>query len=495
MDFPGGAHGSVVSNSFSLEGYRRTDKPVLYFNYFLETENNDLNVQQAMRDSFRVFVGDESGTWTLVTTNNSFSDAELSLGPQVEETFDRDQWRQARVELGGFAGKANLKLRFDFTTAGSMNVGDTLTTGSELRAIDGYKLRDGDTVTVEGVSFEFDMGSTVVFPTGAAALGKSFTVGGQTFTFAASAGGPNTIFVATTDSPNQVRAAAEIRVNSVLGAGSAVSALPLVTSTNRLSFPGRTVTGAAGLTVDGAAGFVGVHGMTVTPNMTANQVALVIRQALADEFSAGDISNIKGAEDLIWIIGHNVDAAGPLGFADTLPGDVFGAFNASDPSITGVNNAVEGVYVDDIILGFAERGEMVIAAAVNQTFFDNPDASPTAITQGAYDVEIRRASDYAKTVKLPPTNSLYRSIDTNDREANLVSLTLPSSQSIPHRSTVTIADGTNELAFEFLDQTLSAVPTQGKFPIFYNPATGAPNDHDAETSISWPPGSETRSTV
>lgn len=490
VDFPGGAHGSVVSNSFSLEGYRRTDKPVLYFNYFLDTENDDLSVQEAMRDSFRVFVGDESGTWTLVTTNNSFkgggpADDEFDYGSQVEETFDRDQWRQARVELDAFAGKANLKLRFDFSTAGSMALGGTLTTGSELRAIDGYKLRDGDTVTVGGVNFEFDMGSSIVFPTGAAALGKSFTVGGETFTFAAVSGGSNTIVVSATDSPNQVRAAAQSRVNAVLGGGSAVSALPLLTSTNRLAFPGRTVTGAsAGLVVDGAAGFTGNRVLTVTPNMTANQVAVVIRQALADEFSAGDMTNIKGTQDLIWIIGKDVDSQGPLGFADSLPGDVFGAFHESHPALRGVNNAVEGVYVDDIIIGFAERGEMVIAATNNQSFFANPDVIDTAITQGAYDVEIRRASDYAETVDLPPTNSLYRSIDTNDREAELVSLTLPSSLNVPHRSTITISDGVNQVVFEFLDQTLSAIPTPGAFPIVFNPATGFINDHDAETSIS-----------
>jgi hypothetical protein len=38
INFPGGAQGAVLSNEFSLQGYDRNDKPVLYFNYFLETE-------------------------------------------------------------------------------------------------------------------------------------------------------------------------------------------------------------------------------------------------------------------------------------------------------------------------------------------------------------------------------------------------------------------------------------------------------------------------
>ena len=39
-DFPGGAHGSVVSNEFSLKGYSAADKPALYFSYYLDTEND-----------------------------------------------------------------------------------------------------------------------------------------------------------------------------------------------------------------------------------------------------------------------------------------------------------------------------------------------------------------------------------------------------------------------------------------------------------------------
>lgn len=49
---PGGAHGSLTTNAFSLAGYAYTDKPTLYFNYWLETQNasGKLN-NQAMRNS------------------------------------------------------------------------------------------------------------------------------------------------------------------------------------------------------------------------------------------------------------------------------------------------------------------------------------------------------------------------------------------------------------------------------------------------------------
>ena len=147
-DFPGGAYGSLVSREFSLSGYSSADKPVLYFNYFLESEDTDYdpntNPITPTRDSFRVFVGGDDGEWTLVGTNNTFQDAlrldEFDIGqndasclypafagePCVQKVFDNTgTWRQARVSLSNFAGMDNLRLRFDFSTAGSMNLGDS----------------------------------------------------------------------------------------------------------------------------------------------------------------------------------------------------------------------------------------------------------------------------------------------------------------------------------------------------------------------------------
>ncbi|MEO2028598.1 MAG: hypothetical protein ABGZ23_22215, partial [Fuerstiella sp.] len=223
VDFPGGAHGSVVSNGFSLEGYSPNDKPTLYFNYWLETENTDFQpapIPTLMKDAFRVFVQDESGQWRLVSTSNSYEDSqqddEFDIGatdilsdgtsdnpsrqsfPDVVETFDNSNWRQARVDLSNYAGQSDLKLRFDFSTAGSMNLGDVSTTGIELFAVSGAELTDGDTFTLgdldpfggfsTGVQmFEFDLGAQLTVPSGNAAIGQSFTVTGpgfdKTFTF------------------------------------------------------------------------------------------------------------------------------------------------------------------------------------------------------------------------------------------------------------------------------------------------------------------------
>jgi hypothetical protein len=205
-DFPGGAHGSLVSHEFSLKGYSADDAPTLYFNYRLETENASAvlgaNPRQFMRDAFRVFVASDDGVWHLLATNNSgratggFNDEYDDFNPfdgvrvNVQELYDvgdngaPDSWRQARINLGPFAGRENLRLRFDFSTAASFDVGAATTTGSYLQAIPGNELRDSQRVLIDNDVFEFDLGATIVAPSGAALRdGETFTIHSQTFEF------------------------------------------------------------------------------------------------------------------------------------------------------------------------------------------------------------------------------------------------------------------------------------------------------------------------
>ncbi len=145
---PGGAYGSLITNSFSLEGYKATDRPVLYFNYFLDTQDansNNVPNQEKMLDSARVFASPDNGvTWVLIATNNSirtetadgvsprselpaYSSVSATQTPSdprqvVQELFDNTgSWRQARIDLGQFSGKSSIKLRFDFSTSGKVN--------------------------------------------------------------------------------------------------------------------------------------------------------------------------------------------------------------------------------------------------------------------------------------------------------------------------------------------------------------------------------------
>ena len=136
---PGGAFGSLQTNAIDLSLYEAADKPTIYFNYFLETENENNITTNDMRDSARVLVSADGGaTWDLLATNNSilstagqFGELPRFISPsvrasthprqQVQELFDNTGgWRQARVDLSNYAGEGTLQFRFDFSTAAAL---------------------------------------------------------------------------------------------------------------------------------------------------------------------------------------------------------------------------------------------------------------------------------------------------------------------------------------------------------------------------------------
>ena len=80
----------------------------------------------------------------------------------------------------------------------------------------------------------------------------------------------------------------------------------------------------------------------------------------------------------------------------------------------GQNNDFEGFYIDDILVGFAERGEMVTGAAAAQTaFFDinTPKSKevPEQTLLSEYQLEIRRGTDYVAE------DQIQQVFDTNDQ--------------------------------------------------------------------------------
>ena len=155
-NLPGGALGSLATNAFSLDGYSAGDKPTLYFNYFLETENFAGErlfdgTNEDMRDSARVFVSNDGGaTWELVGheqlvaqqsrvqrlwTPNCPSSSRIPRRRAWPATT-RCRWSGSRCRscsttrarggrpasiLSNYAGEDQLMLRFDFSTAGTMN--------------------------------------------------------------------------------------------------------------------------------------------------------------------------------------------------------------------------------------------------------------------------------------------------------------------------------------------------------------------------------------
>ena len=158
-NMPGGGYGSLETDTFDLAGSDYHDRPALYFNYFLGSEASNSGFQ-SFRDSARVFISENGTDWELLTTNNSalnqelaafksqFSDDGLnSATPRPEnqqlrqELHDNTgQWRQARVDLSTYAGKSNLQLRFDFSTAGKMS--ETFNLGTDLDGAGGHSIND-----------------------------------------------------------------------------------------------------------------------------------------------------------------------------------------------------------------------------------------------------------------------------------------------------------------------------------------------------------------
>lgn len=93
--------GDLVSNPFSLKEYSAADKPVMYFNYRLDT---------APGDHFRAFIQRPDGTSVLVASSQ-FSEWQAA---SVQRLFNDDVWRQVRVELDAFARTEGLRIRYEF---------------------------------------------------------------------------------------------------------------------------------------------------------------------------------------------------------------------------------------------------------------------------------------------------------------------------------------------------------------------------------------------
>ena len=256
-------------------------------------------------------------------------------------------------------------------------------------------------------------------------------------------------------------------------------------------------------------------GVPILRSASAADVAAALQQALADRFTDGNTSVFPVEGTIVKIAGFTIDDPGPLGLRSDVVGDLFGPNGTNGvPNRTagGSDNQVEGFYLDDIIIGFAERGESVtnslrrfnpnvlrtpaeIASVTtftgvptsigtpSQDQFPNGfgyQAAPgtsifTSAIDGEYQLEIRDASEYVASATVGrrilddgtiltsfPPDARFRTFDTNERLAEGVLLqTLPAA-AIADGATFTISDANSRLTFEFdiLPQTIpGVVPT------------------------------------
>ena len=360
-DLPGGAAGAIESNTIDLRGFTSDDQPMLYFNYWLDTEGKNANASSTpMLDALRVYGAGPDGVWQLISTNNSADNGvddqpfpqdeydsvltgytdKFGRNYRPQELFDQSaspvpfNFRQARISLAPFAGQEDVRLRFEFSTQGTMRTGDSQRGGVELTAVLGTRINDGDTFEVtdlDGVTttFEFDLGLVLELPSGVSvAVGDRITVQGQNFTFVNTISGANQIqFDATMTAEqiaNRVRAA-------LTAAGFVVVQNPespaILNVTGGVTPAGtHSVTGLNPATIIGRPGVAAGNAVvTVNHTMTRVQVRDAIRTSLAATLNEpGQENNVA-----VWQVYHNtvrlygftIDDAGPLGATVARNGD------------------------------------------------------------------------------------------------------------------------------------------------------------------------------
>lgn len=521
-NLPGGAHGATVSNPIDLRGYSADDLPMLYFNYFLDTENanSDLDQTGRMRDAFRVYGAGEDGQWILLTTNNTPRDQGLNRNNHsgnsnvdeldnsvngnydafgnpllTQEAFDQRGWRQVRTSLGAFAGQENVRLRFEFSTAASFQTGDPLRGGVELIAVTGSKLQSGTGFTVTpldgaaGASrqFVFDMGLVLSLPAGADLTSgvSTLTINGTPVVFSTTDNSGANVQYAATDAPATIAQKLANRLPAIF---------PGVVFANRIvSDPNRpSVLSIAGLPEGTSVQYSLSPDMNpavlsafpqasaavkipVDKRMTEAQVRDAIRTALATTFNdvnnmalnpAGALNVWKYTGNTLQLFKYDVsNNTSALGLTTERVGDFFGA---NPTTRTGApvslahmdertqNNTGEGLYIDDIIIGFAERGEMVVSAAADSTFAANRQYAKTLYNvdqpeRGRYQLTVRTAAEYGESDKETGRLALQRQFNTNDRLSQTLGIQVntQAAGSIPDGATFTLTDGRPPVTFEF----------------------------------------------
>lgn len=200
-----------------------------------------------------------------------------------------------------------------------------------------------------------------------------------------------------------------------------------------------------------------------------------------------------------------------IGFSTFLPGDEFGSFgstnistDASTGALTrnaGTSNAIEGAYIDDIVIGFAGRGEMVLnAPAAQRNFVIDPTYRsvltsdlhqpeyPDEVLVGGYTLEVRKGPTYGVPQDYDPIRlgldeqfSWGRSFDINERlNPGAVTLLAPSGRELTDGQTFVISNGQRSLTFEF---DSNGVVAQGRVRVPFIPLmTGTSFNHLTDDS-------------
>lgn len=119
---------------------------------------------------------------------------------------------------------------------------------------------------------------------------------------------------------------------------------------------------------------------------------------------------------------------------------------------TDVTSAAgEGLYLDDFLVGFAERGELITNAAIGVTTMSGFSST----TAGEYQLEVRPGTSYG--TELASGIQLTSTFDTNARQGEAVTIIAPHASQIADSNTFTLSDGIRTVRFEFDSSATSNV--------------------------------------
>ncbi len=119
----------------------------------------------------------------------------------------------------------------------------------------------------------------------------------------------------------------------------------------------------------------------------------------------------------------------------------------------------EGLYLDDFIVGFAERGETIFNARQGQN-----DFSGFGTQSGEYQLELRRGTQYNVD------GVLTRDFDTNQRHSEEITIVAPAGDQVVDGDTFVLSDGTTRQIFEFTTDGFTAFNAA---PVLFDPTDSA----------------------
>ena len=394
-----------------------------------------------------------------------------------------------------------MRIRIEFASGG-----EALPYQAQLYAVPVDQLTDGDTVTLSNTlsvdplnataSLEVEFGALLNLPTGAAINeGDTLTISDAAagipptvFTFTETGSGLNPILI------NDLLTSAQVAnaTNAAIQAAGFTTARDL-TRPQLVNIPSATIEGItlpAGTQIGNRGLNPNSVAIELTIASTLSDVREAMRSALAQAFNVpGQETNtsvypISGVDGILLYDfvftnlgpfrafgGQNTginNPAGNLGIYDP-------SFGTANPNLTAfagrfLNDGSTnfGVYIDDVIIGLAERGELVRNATPGITNpVPNLNAGPSDLNFGSFQVEVRTSAEYGASTPGPPLTQAFvrNTYDSNDIVGEGFGLVATNAPQIADGDTFTLSNGIDLVTFEFEDSASPTGVTSGNIPV------------------------------